>query len=149
MGATRLGGFTTALTDIDTSQQEYLGAIREDNNAEYKYVKFSGSNATAVGDFVCYVVSDTALQTVNPTNSIIGAGVAMAVHPSGSVTYGWIQIKGVATLSTALTSGVAGNALTAIGGGDKTLAVSAAATSVIVAQCIVAATPLVLLKCEN
>ncbi len=94
--------FKSQLGDNDSTNQEDLGAIRYDENKVYKYVKFSGTTAVAVGDFVCYVLSDTTGSTVDGANTALAAGVAMAVAASGSVSYGWVKIKGVATLSTAL-----------------------------------------------
>jgi len=102
--STRITGFTTALTDIDTTAQEPLGAIRDDVNHTYKYVKFSGTTAVAAGDFVAYVTTDANYQTVDGAATILGAGVAVAAHASGSVTYGWMQIKGVAVTTTAITA---------------------------------------------
>ena len=48
-------------------------------------------------------------------------------------SYGWMQIKGAATLSVSLTAGADGDPLTATGASDGTLDVTAAATSPIVA----------------
>lgn len=94
--------FKSALTDVDTSAQVPLGYIREDANGVHKYVKFSGTTTIAAGDFLCYVASDTAQQTVDGANTAFGAGVANAAVASGTVQYGFIQIGGQATLSTAL-----------------------------------------------
>lgn len=135
--------FKAQLSDVDSTAQDPLGQLRYDLNAVYKYVKFSGTGAVAVGDYVCYVITDTNLQTVDAANSIYGAGVACAIVPAGAVAYGWIQIKGLCTLSTALVSGSAGNVLTATGSNAKTLKVAAADTDQQSAVCIVAATPLV------
>jgi hypothetical protein len=128
MGATRTMGFTTALTDIDTAPQEYMGAIRDDYKTSYKYVKFSGTNAVAAGDPVCYVISDTTFVTVDQANSVNGAGIAMAAHASGSITYGWIQIKGLSGAITTLTSGTAGQSVTNTSASAAALKVTAAVT---------------------
>ena len=152
MGAGRPQGFTTALTDIDTAAQEFLGTIRFDYNATYKYVKFSGTTAVAVGDFMCYVVTDHTLGTVDGANSALPAGVAMAVHASGSVTYGWIQIRGVATLSTAPGGTLAaGSSLTNAGATAPALTVAApTATAVAVGILVTATSPYVAdLMCPN
>lgn len=100
--ASRLASFKAALTDVDTTAQVPLGYIREDGIATHKYVKFSGTTAIAVGDVLCYVASDTTDQTVDGANTALGAGVALAVVASGSVQYGFIQIRGPATLNAAL-----------------------------------------------
>ena len=151
MAGTRIQGFTTALTDIDTSPQEYLGAIRMDYNIDYKYVMFSGTNAVAVGDALCYVLTDTTLHTVDAANSAVGAGVAVAVHPSGSTTYGWIQIRGVVTLSTVPSGTLAvGGAVSAQGGALRAFAMVAAATSPPIGSLITATSPyIVQLDCKN
>ena len=47
--------------------------------------------------------------------------------------FGWFQIKGVATLTIALTAGADGNALTAVGADDGTLDVSGAVTDCVCA----------------
>ena len=94
--------FLTSLTDVWSTQYDRLGAIRVENDKTYKYVKFTGTTTIAVGDVVCYVASDTTCQTVDGANTAVGAGVALAAVASGTVQYGWIQVSGVATLSTAL-----------------------------------------------
>lgn len=132
MAAGRASGFTTALTDIDTVPQEYLKAIREEYNASYIYVRFSGTTAVAAGDPVCYVITDTTFSTVDQANSVNGAGVAMAAHAAGSVTYGWIQVAGLSIPITTLTSGTAGQAVTSTGAGNGALIVAAAVTNQIV-----------------
>lgn len=143
----------SALTDLDSTPQELLGSIRESDNKTYKYVKFSGTTALVAGQFVCYVVSDETCTTVDSANSVLGAGVALASNATtGTPYYGWIQIRGVATLNSALTAGAAGNALTPIGSSAGKLDVSAAVTDGISAICVsvaVAAAPVVLLTCPN
>ena len=47
--------------------------------------------------------------------------------------FGWIQIKGAATMTIALTAGADGDPLTATGSADGTLDVSSAATDINVA----------------
>jgi hypothetical protein len=68
--------------------------------------------------------------------------VLQAVLADGE--YGWIQIKGRATLTTALTAGADGNALTAVGATDGTLDVSAAVTDAICAYAVDASAKIVL-----
>jgi hypothetical protein len=58
--------------------------------------------------------------------------------------YCWLQIKGPATLTTALTAGADGDALTAIGTTDGTLDVSALVTDAIVAYAIDASAKIVM-----
>jgi|SRR6185312_6036912 len=123
--------FKSQLTDIDTSPMEPLGTIRFELNAVFKYVKFSGSNAVAAGDAVCYVATDTNNQTVDGAQTVQAAGLAMAaVATAGGIQYGWIQIKGVQQVNTSWTvPGAVGNALTSVGATYPALAVSAAASS--------------------
>jgi hypothetical protein len=132
MAAGRPQGFTTALTDIDTTPQEYLGVIREEYKASYKYVRFSGTLAVAAGDPCCYVITDTTFVTVDGTNSVNGAGIATAAHPAGSVSYGWIQVAGLSNPITTLTSGTAGQPVTNTGAGNAALVVAAAITNQVV-----------------
>ncbi len=133
--------FKAALGDVDTSPMEPLGTIRYERNGVYKYVKFSGTTAVAIGDALCYVLSDTSIQTVDAANSAVGAGIAVAVVASGTVQYGWIQIGGNCTLSTT-TGGAAGNALTNLGASNKVLKVVAAHTDPQVAILISASAPI-------
>jgi hypothetical protein len=143
----RITGFTTAISDIDTLPQEQLGAIRCDVTYEYKYVQFAGTEAAAVGDFCCY--TDDTLLIVDPTNAAVGAGVAAAAHPSGSVTYGWLQIRGLATMSTALGGPPSvGNKLKP--GADHAMAVASAETDVQYGICIHVTAPILVdLTCPN
>ena len=142
MASGRPQGFTTALTDIDTSPQEFMGVIRFDYNAAYKYVRYTGTLATAVGDVCSYVLTDNTMTSVDSTTSAIGAGVAPAAHPLGSVSYGWLQIRGVATLSTALGAGALGNALTTVAAANKALTTPAAATSLVVGTVVNVTAPI-------
>lgn len=99
----------------------------------YKFVKYDtgagGVAATAqnvayyyeAGGAQDFVVTSDLSDSVN-----IGAGVLMAAPGDGE--WCWVQIKGPATLNTALTAGADGNALTPVGSTDGTLDVSAAVT---------------------
>ena len=111
----------------------------------YKFVKFNNGvgNVAAVAGNVCYyyaVSGTSAGQTTEVTMDLtdsggIGAGVFQSVPADGE--YCWIQIKGPATITTALTAGADGNALTAVGAGaDGTLDVSALVTDAVVAYAI-------------
>lgn len=111
----------------------------------YKFVKFNNGagNVAAVAGNVCYyyaVSGTSAGQTTEVTMDVtdsggIGAGVFQSVPADGE--YCWIQIKGVATLTTALSAGADGNALTAVGAlADGTLDVSGAVTDAVVAYAI-------------
>jgi hypothetical protein len=103
--------FHAALTDVDTSAQVPMGAIYERDNKAYQYVKFSGSNAVAVGDLVGYVASAGATDDMTTVDGAVGvapAGIAMAVvATAGGVQYGWVQVRGLAVSSAAIAGGAA------------------------------------------
>lgn len=104
----RIVGFHPALTDLDTTAQVALGGILEADNNTYKYVKFSGTNAIAVGDLVGYVASAGATDTMTTVDGAVGsgpAGVAVVAVAAGTVVYGFIQIKGLAISSAAIAGG--------------------------------------------
>jgi hypothetical protein len=118
----------------------------------YKLYKFNNGvgNVAAVAGNVAYLYAvsgasagETTEVTMDLTDSSgIGAGVFQAVPADGE--YCWLQIKGVATLTTALTAGADGNALTPVGAGaDGTLDVSAAVTDAICAYAIDASAKIV------
>lgn len=75
----------------------------------------------------------------------IGAGMLCAAIPSGD--YGWIQVKGLATLNTALTAGGDGDPLTPTGSTDGTLDVVAAFTDPVCAYAVDASAKIVVLNC--
>lgn len=125
--------FVTQIADINTIQYDRLGAIRVEGDKLYKYVKFTGTNAAAAGDTVCY--TDNTLTAVDKANASVGAGVVQGAVAAGSVQYGWIQIQGRCVINT-LTSGANGNSLTSTGAGAGALIVAAAVTNQIVAVCV-------------
>lgn len=116
-----------------------LGQIHWAHNGKaYKFVQYvegTGALDLAAGDVVYYVdVTGYAANTVSAdvsdsTGAEIGAGVAQAaVTVNGS--YFWVQIKGFATLSTALGGSAGdGDPLTAVGAADKALTKAAEADS--------------------
>jgi hypothetical protein len=144
----------SALTDVDSTAQETLGTIREDDNKRYKYVQFSGTTAIDAGDFLCYLTyaSNALLQIVDGANggSLVGAGVALATVASGAVAFGWIQISGVAVLEEALAGSPSiGDALTHDGQAAGVLATVSDADSQTVAICVDATSKTVVLCCTN
>lgn len=132
-----------------------VGRVSVTDGAVYKYVKYNtaaGSVAAVAGNFAYFYaaggVSAGAYQEVTSDLSDsagVGAGVLMAVIANGG--YGWIQIAGYAVLTTALTAGADGNALTPVGSTDGTLDVSAAVTDHICAIAIDASAKKVFLTC--
>lgn len=137
-------------TQVDTTAQftpGAIGAVFDGVFKVYKYVKYAEGTGTldlAAGDVV-YYVDDTGYAAATVTADVsdatgqeIGAGVAQAaVTVNGS--YFWAQIKGPATLSTAL-GGTAGDGdpLTAVGAADKALTKAAEADSTGVYKPVVA-----------
>jgi len=130
---------------------------RDGNGKRYKFVQYetgAGNVAAVAGNFAYYYApggvsaGSTTVVTSDLSDSAgVGAGVLMAVIADGS--YGWIQISGVATLTTALTAGADGNALTPVGSTDGTLDVSALVTDHIAAVCVDATAKIVLVTCPE
>jgi hypothetical protein len=77
----------------------------------------------------------------------IGAGVFQAVIEDTG--YGWIQTRGPATLTTALTAGGDGDPLTPTGSTDGTLDLCEAVGSPICAHAIDATAKIVMLCCPD
>ena len=111
--------FASKLTDVDSVAREQLGVLRFEGNKVYKYVQFKNTTATvagAAGTLVAYgaatgytnnlVCADMTDADSQPS----GAGITLATitGTAGTTYYCWIQIKGVATLDTAITNGTAG-----------------------------------------
>lgn len=150
MGAGVKGTFKSSIGDIDPTPMEPLGSIRYDQNAVYKYVKFPGTTTIAAGDFLCYTAADLLAQTVDGANTAMGAGVATAAVPSGAIAYGWIQIEGLATLSTALAGVPAvGDGMTSAGATPPAVTKSAAANSMIIGNVVNVAGKIVALRCPK
>lgn len=136
-------GNTPALGDI------FIG----DDGKRYRFVLFdngAGNVAAVAGNFayVLAVSGASAGQTTTVTSDLsdsagVGAGVFMSAPADGE--YCWVQISGYATLTTALTAGADGNALTPVGSTDGTLDVSALVTDHICAIAIDASAKIVLL----
>lgn len=139
------------ITDrIDLKKLYTLGLIFEQNldateTKKFKYIQYEEGAAAVAGvaGEVCYYdgvgAAQTNIVTSDLTDSInLGAGVLQANLADGN--FGWIQIRGSATLTIALTAGANGNALTPVGAGDGTLDVSALVTDHICAYVDDAAT---------
>lgn len=150
------------LTNVRTSTEgpEFaVGTVGSTyDGKQYKYVKFNngvGNVASVAGNVAYYYAvsgasaGETTEVTMDVTDSGgVGAGVFQAIIADGG--YGWLQTRGVATLTTALTAGADGNALTAVGAvADGTLDVSAAVTDFICAVAIDATAKIVMLMCPN
>ncbi|BCG88511.1 hypothetical protein MesoLj113c_46210 [Mesorhizobium sp. 113-3-9] len=92
-----------------------------------------GGTSTGVTNEVTSDVSDTAAN---------GAGVLAGAPGNGE--YCWIQVKGPATLNTALVSGASGQALALSVTTDGTLKVAAAVTETVCAYSILSASKIIM-----
>lgn len=122
------------LDRIDTTAQFTLGEIGQTSDGKvYKYIKYEQAAAAVdgVADEVAYyakvAVGDatgTIVTSDLSDSDEVGAGVLQASLTDGD--FGWIQVKGLATLSITLTAGADGDNLTPTGAGDGTLDVNIA-----------------------
>lgn len=133
-----------------------LGQVYQDSNGKrYKFVLFdngAGNVAAVAGNFayVLAVSGASAGQITTVTMDLsdsagVGAGMFMSAPADGE--YCWIQTWGPATLTTALTAGADGNALTPVGSTDGTLDVSALVTDHVCAIAIDASAKIVFITC--
>jgi len=122
--------FVSALTEVTTVAKDQLGDIRWVGNKCYKYVQYDEATAAVdgVAGEVAYYIIDTGYGANVVTSDLSDGGGAGAVIAAGVLQgamsqdeYGWIQIKGLAVLTIALTAGADGNALTPQGSADGTL----------------------------
>tara|TARA_R110001583_G_scaffold13989_6_gene59132 strand:- start:46 stop:501 length:456 start_codon:yes stop_codon:yes gene_type:complete len=122
------------ITYVDATAQFELGQIfRNTDGKSYKYITYSEEAAATdgVAGEVCYYVADNGIMANDVTSDLsasdeIGAGVLQATMSDNE--FGWIQVKGSATLTIALTAGADGSPLTPTGSADGTLDVSADVT---------------------
>ena len=135
-----------------------VGSVhRNYDGKQYKYVEFNNGagNVASVAGSACYYYAvsgasagQTTIVTMDATDSGgIGAGIFQAVIADGG--YGWIQTKGVATLTGGLTAGADGNALTAVGAGDGEFDVVSAFTNFVCAVAVDASAEIVFLTCPD
>lgn len=118
--------FLTPLNDNSAIQYENsVGIIRQEGNSVYKYVKFTGTTAVAVGDSVCY--TDNTLTVVDGANAAVPAGISMCVAAAGAVSFGWILVKGRVVVNT-VSSGANGNEMSMTGAAAKAIKVRALVT---------------------
>lgn len=131
--------FAQGLTETSTTRKEAIGTIRFENEKVYKYVQYrtaAGAVAAVAGN-VCYYYAPggdfaaegyTTGQVTSDLSDSAENGAGVLLSAPANLEYCWIQIKGPATLTTALTAGTDGDPLCATGSTDGTLDVSAAAT---------------------
>jgi len=119
------------VTAIDTVPQFELGAVgTESSGKEYRYYQYNAGTAAiagVAGEVAAFYLAGSSQDGIVCSDYsdgvYVGAGVLQAALTDG--TYGWLQTRGPATLTIALTAGADGNALTCVGAGDGTLDVSA------------------------
>lgn len=155
IGANLTKTYTTAQLATDGSAPGVGDRYVDQDGKQYRFVQYNsgaGAVAAAVGNFAYYYAPSgasagaTTVVTSDLSDSAgVGAGVLQAVITSGD--YGWIQTWGTATLTTALTAGADGNALTPVGSTDGTLDVSALVTDHICAIAVDASAKIVFVTC--
>ncbi len=139
MGIVMGADIDAVYTSLDEGKTPALGdCFYGSGNKVYKFVQYSEQTAAVdgVAGEVAYYVADSGYGASQVTSDLsdsdeVGAGVLQAAMSDNE--YGWVQIKGAATLTIALTAGADGDPLTATGATDGTLDVTAAATSPVVA----------------
>ena len=122
------------LTRIDTTPEFTLGEIGQTSDGKvYKYIKYEQAAAAVdgvAGEVAYYAkvavgdATGTIVTSDLSDSDEVGAGVLQASLTDGD--FGWIQVKGLATLSITLTAGADGDNLTPTGAGDGTLDVNIA-----------------------
>ncbi len=124
-----------------------LGTVGQNSDGKkYKYLEYAaGAVAAVIGNVASYLATSSTVCTADvSTSSRVGAGVLQAAIPDGG--FGWVQITGPATITTALTAGADGNALTTVGAGDSTLDVSSAVTDDVCAVAVDASAKTIICK---
>lgn len=153
MGIYAGANLTQTYTSLDEGNTPVAGDVHFGSGGKvYKFVLFNngaGDVAAVAGNVAYYYAPSgaSAGATTTVTSDLsdsagLGAGVFQSAPADGE--YCWLQIKGPATLTTALTAGADGNALTAVGATDGTLDVSAAVTDAVVAHAIDASAGIVM-----
>lgn len=149
--------FTAAqLTGSEAGRGFAVGdSFVDQSGKSYTFVQYNsgaGPVAAVAGNFCYYYAPGgvsagaTSVVTSDLSDSAgVGAGVLQSAPATGE--YCWIQTWGPATLTTALTAGADGNALTPVGSTDGTLDVSAAVTDHICAIAIDASAKIVMVTC--
>ncbi|RWI94661.1 MAG: hypothetical protein E5X33_30520 [Mesorhizobium sp.] len=146
--------FTAAqLTGTESGKAPKIGDTYEAYDGKvYRFVKYNqgaGAIAAVVGNVVgFYAAGGVSAGQYNEVTSDVsdtaanGAGVLAGAPGNGE--YGWIQVKGPATVTTALVSGADGNALILSATTDGTLKVAAAVTDTVCAYAIDASAKIIM-----
>jgi len=125
------------LTVSDPTPNFKLGAIGQDFLGYlYKYVQYNagaGTIAAVAGNIVGYyapggVSAGSTTVVTSDVSDTAGAMAGMLMAVITTAQYGWIQIKGRATITPAFVSGADGNALTLSSTTDGTVKVAGAVT---------------------
>jgi len=151
-GALLSGTWTATQIRADGNGHAVGDHFTDGNGKIYKFVQYdtgAGSVAAVAGN-ICYYYAPsgasagaTTVVTSDISDSAsLGAGVLQSAPADGE--YCWIQVKGAATITTALTAGADGNALTAHGATDGTLDVAALVTDAVVAYAIDASAKIIM-----
>ncbi len=142
--------FQTPLTDVSVVQRDPLGSIRHEGGKWYKYVKLNNSATVAgvAGDKVVYFAATgyganrvCSRAADGDATMPIAAGILLAACAGVAATdyFLWVQIKGAATLSNAVVSGVAGQVFKATAA-NATFTIATLVTDNIAGICINATT---------
>ena len=151
-GALLTGTWTATQLRSEGSGHAVGDHFEDGNGTIYKFVQYdtgAGSVAAVAGN-ICYYYAPSGASAGATTvvtsdlsdSAALGAGVLQSAPADGE--YCWIQVEGAATITTALTAGADGNALTAHGATDGTLDVSALVTDAVVAYAIDASAKIIM-----
>ena len=144
------------LTTNDQTPQFKLGAIGQDYQGYlYKYVQYNqgaGAIAAVAGNITGYyapggVSAGTTTVATSDVSDTAGAMAGMLMAALTNLYYGWVQIKGRATITPAFVSGADGNALTLSSTTDGTVKVAGAVTDAGGAVSIDASAKILALDC--
>lgn len=135
--------FASGLEETSTIDLDGVGAIRQEGDKFYKWVRYNNGTAgiSAVAGLCVGYVSGTTTHEVTPDVSDtadLGAGVMLSAPANGE--YCWIQTKGISgILSQDVTdpTAVIGQAVTLKGAADGEFDVSAAHTDFVIGMIIV------------
>ena len=127
----QLGIDTTAVSTTALFDPGQLGATSDGKIWKYLEYKEGTAAVDGVAGEVCYYYTLDGYKNYQVSSDLsdsveIGAGVLPVI--ASDAEFLWVQIKGPATLTIALTAGADGDPLTPTGSADGTLDVSAAVT---------------------
>lgn len=124
--------FASELTEVTSAAKDILGDLRYEQAGVFKYITFISATAGVAGEVAYYVAATgygaNSCTSVVSESDAIGCGVLQAAMVTGE--FGWVQIKGFATLSIAITGSTGdGDLLTTTGAADGSLDISATAAT--------------------